>query len=920
MNCIFTCVFNQKQYVDMFFLLLESILIYGNLNDNTDILVYTSTEFMEIISQSPLFGDGKIKFEINDTYDNIDKACKARLDLFELESISNYDKVLYLDTDILVKGDINKVFDVCKEDILYVLEEGEIDSNYDYYGNILFGDELNNYSDKSAFTSGILLFNNCEAITGLFNNIKDDIVKRPYNFGCCDQPYIVYNAFKYNLYNNKILKSLVVNNDNNILSDKVVHHFPGGPGNYGHKLDSMNVFLNNLKKHNSNIPKVLFQTNKTIHDTYVLDMIMLMLTSEWKYEFYNDDDVIQFFINNPIADLPDIIQKYNNIKKGAHRADLFRYYYLYINGGFFMDSDAMLYTNIDTIVKDYNFISVESSCHPGAIFNGILAASPKNKIIKRALYEAYDTQPNILDNFYHYFCRQLYNNIKESDYGYNIKLYEEKRTNIDKGDDIIDGDILLFKHYWNHKVIPPINKTQYTDEFTKIYTTNYWIRGSGTGSFIENTIVYNNFIVDFIKHNNIKSITDIGCGDWQSSNLIYAQLDNIDYQGLDCVNFVIENNKKKYPKYKFFTLDILCNIDLIRDSDVYIIKDVFQHWKLKDIYDFLDKLVMKKFKYIIITNNSSQTYDNLELNQYIGTGRGLNSNFLPLKKYNAEPIFDYFGGENKQVCIIRNDDLIKYTDWNNYNHSELNNFDYSILNTYITPNTLVRVGPTEDGGYVIADGFSYDLFISCGIANDIRFEDAFLNIHKIKCIAFDGTINSCPLHTNDIEWIPKNIGASNTETTTNLKEYIQNNDKIFLKMDIEGSEFNWIDSMTRTELEKFSQIVIEFHWPFDIYRMNMLKKLNKSHYIIHIHGNNYCDRDIPKHLLSGRSYDGTVTINNELMPPITLPEVFEVTYINKNLCEYTSVEMKEIQFPTILDYPNNRNANDIYFSIPITLV
>ena len=138
-------------------------------------------------------------------------------------------------------------------------------------------------------------------------------------------------------------------------------------------------------------------------------------------------------------------------------------------------------------------------------------------------------------------------------------------------------------------------------------------------------------------------------------------------------------------------------------------------------------------------------------------------------------------------------------------------------------------------------------------------------------------------------------------------------------MDIEGSEFNWLDSMTETELNNFSQIVLEVHWPFDIYRMNMLKKLNKTHYIIHIHGNNYCDGDIPKHLPSGRTYDGTITINNHKMPQIKLPEVFEVTYINKKLCDNLSVEMKEIQFPTILDYPNNPNSNDIYFSIPIDL-
>ena len=118
-NCIFTCVFNNKKYIDMFYLFLESIYISGNLKDNTDILLYTSTEFMNIIKKSHLFCD-KIKFELNDSYNNIDKACKARLDLFKLNAVSNYDKILYLDTDIIVKNDINCLFDVCEDEILYV--------------------------------------------------------------------------------------------------------------------------------------------------------------------------------------------------------------------------------------------------------------------------------------------------------------------------------------------------------------------------------------------------------------------------------------------------------------------------------------------------------------------------------------------------------------------------------------------------------------------------------------------------------------------------------------------------------------------------------------------------------------------------------------------------------------------------------
>ena len=249
MNSIFCCVFNQEKYVDMFLLLLESIFIYGDLDNNTNILVYTSTPFMNKIKQSHLFNNEKISFEINDTYNNIDKACKARLDLFNLPSITNYNKILYLDTDILIKDNINKVFDVCKEDILYVLEEGEIISNTDFWGKSLFGNEINNYHDKTAFTSGILLFNNCEKIKDLFNKINEDIVKRPYNLSFYDQPYIVYNAFKYNLYNNKILKSLVANNDLNIHTDKVIYHFPGGPGVYENKIEKMTHFLNSIKNY-----------------------------------------------------------------------------------------------------------------------------------------------------------------------------------------------------------------------------------------------------------------------------------------------------------------------------------------------------------------------------------------------------------------------------------------------------------------------------------------------------------------------------------------------------------------------------------------------------------------------------------------------------------------------------------------------
>ena len=314
MNCIFVAVFNQEQYINMFFLLLESIFIYGNLNDNTKILVYTSTTFMQMIKQSHLYDKEKMLFEINDAYNNVNKACNAKLDLFNLESITKYDKILYLDTDILVKDDINKIFEVCKEDVLYVLKEGCIDNDCDCWGKTLFGDELHNYDDKTAFSSGILLFNNCDKIRKLFKIINEDVANRYHEFH--DQPFIVYNAFKYNLYNNEVLQSLIVNNDNNIHSDKIIHHFPGGPGLYQHKMVAMTHFLNSIKDFtiNNNINNAKLYINNyllpIIHDCGELlegNIFMLHQTTNYTDLFLNKTkNISNLVLNKNIKNVMEI--------------------------------------------------------------------------------------------------------------------------------------------------------------------------------------------------------------------------------------------------------------------------------------------------------------------------------------------------------------------------------------------------------------------------------------------------------------------------------------------------------------------------------------------------------------------------------------------------------------------------------------
>ena len=242
MNAILICVFHKEELLNLLYLLLESILRYGN---HEDILIYTSTHFMKKIQEQT---NAQIIFEINDEYNSVETACSARLDFFDFRN-TQYEKVLYLDTDILVIKDIQPIFKIAQADILYALEEGTVHAElhgWDYWGRTLFQEDgtLEKYHKKTAFNSGVLLFRNCETIRLLFLQIKHTIRKRHRTPLCYDQPHIVYNSVKYGLYDNQLMKMYVAINDENVFTNKTILHFAGGVGSYERKFQKMSHFMN----------------------------------------------------------------------------------------------------------------------------------------------------------------------------------------------------------------------------------------------------------------------------------------------------------------------------------------------------------------------------------------------------------------------------------------------------------------------------------------------------------------------------------------------------------------------------------------------------------------------------------------------------------------------------------------------------
>jgi SAM-dependent methyltransferase len=133
--------------------------------------------------------------------------------------------------------------------------------------------------------------------------------------------------------------------------------------------------------------------------------------------------------------------------------------------------------------------------------------------------------------------------------------------------------------------------------FDRIYRENLWGEGSGTGSSADVTRAYREFLHNFLRSNGVRSVVDLGCGDWRFSQLI--DWSGIDYLGLDVSKVVLETARRyERPGVRFRALDAVA--EPLPPADLLIAKDVLQHWSNADILALLRKL--PGFGYALITN------------------------------------------------------------------------------------------------------------------------------------------------------------------------------------------------------------------------------------------------------------------------------------------------------------------------------
>ena len=248
---VYFCVFHNKGYMELLKILLLTLKIFSK-TDTIDFLVFTSIEFESLVTEISAVLDIPIKTKLFE-FNSLHEAACARLFIFDYEHIYDYNKILYLDTDIVIQNDILRIFDIYIGEKLYAVQE--YDLNGEGHGAWFF-DFTTIDKNTPGINSGVLLFRNTPIISKIFNDIKRHIsnLKKTQSLIplCMDQPFIIYHFFKNNMYNSQLMRKYVFLSELNpppnttSYSEITFCHFVWPIGNTWHKKERMIKYTQDL--------------------------------------------------------------------------------------------------------------------------------------------------------------------------------------------------------------------------------------------------------------------------------------------------------------------------------------------------------------------------------------------------------------------------------------------------------------------------------------------------------------------------------------------------------------------------------------------------------------------------------------------------------------------------------------------------
>jgi hypothetical protein len=217
---------------------------------------------------------------------------------------------------------------------------------------------------------------------------------------------------------------------------------------------------------------------------------------------------------------------------------------------------------------------------------------------------------------------------------------------------------------------------------------------------------------------------------------------------------------------------------------------------------------------------------------------------------------------------------------------------------------LIRLGSLNDGGYVVSKTGveTADVLYTYGVSDNFDFEKDFCKAYPNKTARmFDPTVD-VSTGQNNIIFIKEGLYANaNLQTTFegHVAKFNEFHKNIFLKIDTEGAEYPFFESINDSALENVVAMAVEFHHlgnPDILQKFKgIIGKICRNYDIVHIHGNN-CTK----------LFDAGGLFLFPLFP--------EISFLRKNL--NTAKKNVFRKFPIKgLDNPNIPYKTDLEFTI-----
>ena len=127
-------------------------------------------------------------------------------------------------------------------------------------------------------------------------------------------------------------------------------------------------------------------------------------------------------------------------------------------------------------------------------------------------------------------------------------------------------------------------------EWIKLYADGgYDGVGSGPGSTLENNYKLITWLIEFLTTENISCMLDLGCGDMQWMPKVLENV-SIQYTGIDGVPELIKTNTNTFLNLNFKCANIVEDIPCSSTPDLIFIKDILQHFNLKNVKTLIRKI------------------------------------------------------------------------------------------------------------------------------------------------------------------------------------------------------------------------------------------------------------------------------------------------------------------------------------------